>query len=237
MSLPVKASLPLSPVSSYTVWNHRGELMAGGGTGIGLMQTLALAQNGAKVYITSRNADKLNHVAEQYKSSGEIVPVVGDITSKDGIAKIVEQISKESPNGINILYVPPFTLGYYMLMEGSTMLVLPEKDLERDMRSRMMFRNSASNCSRASSRNGMISSGQTLPRTTYVSVLPLHLISSSSSLPFLPIPCTSYNPLHFLPSRLFTLKCRHQLTSSSPPHLSYPSSRKEETTPKITLPK
>jgi short-subunit dehydrogenase involved in D-alanine esterification of teichoic acids len=79
--------------------------MAGGGTGIGLMQSLALAQNGAKVYITSRNADKLNHVAEQYKSSGDIVPVVGDITSKDGIAKIVEQISKESPNGINILFV------------------------------------------------------------------------------------------------------------------------------------
>jgi NAD(P)-dependent dehydrogenase (short-subunit alcohol dehydrogenase family) len=87
----------------------RKELMAGGGTGIGLMQTLALAQNGAKVYITSRNADKLNHVAEQYKSSGDIVPVVGDITSKDGIAKIVEQIQKDSPNGINILYVVHLT--------------------------------------------------------------------------------------------------------------------------------
>lgn len=67
------------------------------------MQTLALAQNGAKVYITSRNEEKLNHVAEQYKSSGDIVPIVGDITSKDGIAKIVEQILKASPNGINVL--------------------------------------------------------------------------------------------------------------------------------------
>jgi short-subunit dehydrogenase involved in D-alanine esterification of teichoic acids len=123
----------------------RKELILGGGTGIGLMQTLALAQNGAKVYITSRNADKLNHVAEQYKSSGDIVPVVGDITSKDGIAKIVEQIQKDSPNGINILYVL-YNSRNSKLMAGSTMLVLLEKDLERDMRSRMMLRSSVSNC-------------------------------------------------------------------------------------------
>jgi short-subunit dehydrogenase involved in D-alanine esterification of teichoic acids len=108
MSLPVKDSLPSLLVG--LLFSSKDELMAGGGTDIGLMQTLALAQNGAKVYITSRNADKLNHVAEQYKSSGDIVPVVGDITSKDGIAKIVEQIQKDSPNGINILYVPHLTL-------------------------------------------------------------------------------------------------------------------------------
>jgi NADP-dependent 3-hydroxy acid dehydrogenase YdfG len=70
------------------------------------MQTLALVQNGAKVYITSRNADKLNDVAKKYESSGEIIPVVGDITTKDGIAKIVQEIQSKSPNGINVLYVP-----------------------------------------------------------------------------------------------------------------------------------
>jgi NADP-dependent 3-hydroxy acid dehydrogenase YdfG len=67
------------------------------------MQTLALAQNGAKVFITSRNAEKLKHVAETYKESGDIVPIVGDITTKEGISKIVEEISKEAPNGINVL--------------------------------------------------------------------------------------------------------------------------------------
>lgn len=77
--------------------------MAGGGTGIGLMQTLALVQNGAKVYITSRNAEKLKHVAEQYSPEGNIIPIEGDITNKEGISKIVEQISKDSPNGINVL--------------------------------------------------------------------------------------------------------------------------------------
>ena len=80
-------------------------MSVGGGTGIGLMQTLALVQNGAKVYITSRNAEKLNDVAKKYETSGEIIPVVGDITTKDGIAKIVKEIQDKSPKGINVLYV------------------------------------------------------------------------------------------------------------------------------------
>jgi len=89
----------------------------------------------------------LNHVAEQYKSSGDIVPIVGDITSKDGIAKIVEQIGKASPNGINVLYVSSFWLSPFCinaedkLTIDSTMLVSPEKGLGRDMRRAMMSRN------------------------------------------------------------------------------------------------
>lgn len=50
----------------------------GGGTGIGLMQTLALIENGAKVFITSRNTEKLQDVAKKYggdgQSKGEIIP-------------------------------------------------------------------------------------------------------------------------------------------------------------------
>jgi short-subunit dehydrogenase involved in D-alanine esterification of teichoic acids len=52
-------------------------LKPGGGTGIGLMITLGLAQNGAKVFITSRNAEKLQDVAKKYNGpnvSGEIIP-------------------------------------------------------------------------------------------------------------------------------------------------------------------
>jgi NADP-dependent 3-hydroxy acid dehydrogenase YdfG len=42
------------------------------------MITLALVQNGAKVFITSRNADKLKDVAEKYGKTapGEIIPSV-----------------------------------------------------------------------------------------------------------------------------------------------------------------
>ncbi|OCF31856.1 hypothetical protein I317_02964 [Kwoniella heveanensis CBS 569] len=83
-------------------------VVTGGGTGIGLMQTLALVENGAKVFITSRNAEKLQDVAKKYggdgQSKGQIIPVAGDISNKEGIAKLVSEIEKQAPNGINVLF-------------------------------------------------------------------------------------------------------------------------------------
>jgi NAD(P)-dependent dehydrogenase (short-subunit alcohol dehydrogenase family) len=70
----------------------------GGGSGIGLMATQALAVNGAKVYITGRTEEKLERVAETYNQgiSGKIIPITADITSKDDIKKLVSEIeSKE----------------------------------------------------------------------------------------------------------------------------------------------
>lgn len=106
MYSPAKVSPQWSLVRTHTTRRRVRLISVGGGTGIGLMQTLALVQNGAKVYITSRNAEKLNDVAKKYETSGEIIPVVGDITTKDGIAKIVKEIQDKSPKGINVLYVP-----------------------------------------------------------------------------------------------------------------------------------
>lgn len=49
-------------------------LVTGGGTGIGLMITQALATNGAKVYITGRREEALNSVVEQYDNGpGKII--------------------------------------------------------------------------------------------------------------------------------------------------------------------
>ncbi|WWD18206.1 hypothetical protein CI109_102656 [Kwoniella shandongensis] len=83
-------------------------VVTGGGTGIGLMQTLAMVENGANVYIVSRNEEKLKDVAKKYggdgQSKGKIIPVAGDISSKDGIAKVVAEIEKQSPEGINVLF-------------------------------------------------------------------------------------------------------------------------------------
>ncbi|WVQ96960.1 hypothetical protein IAU59_004069 [Kwoniella sp. CBS 9459] len=83
-------------------------VVTGGGTGIGLMQTLALVENGAKVFITSRNADKLQDVAKKYggdgQSKGQIIPVTGDISNKEGITKLVSEIEKQAPDGINVLF-------------------------------------------------------------------------------------------------------------------------------------
>lgn len=70
----------------------------GGGTGIGLMATQALAVNGAKVYIVGRTEEKLTRVAETYGQNipGQIIPISADITQKSEIARLVKEIeSKE----------------------------------------------------------------------------------------------------------------------------------------------
>jgi NAD(P)-dependent dehydrogenase (short-subunit alcohol dehydrogenase family) len=69
-------------------------LVTGGGSGIGLMCTQALAVNGAKVYIVGRTEEKLDRVAEIYGKgiSGQIIPIVGDVSTKEGAQKIVQEI-------------------------------------------------------------------------------------------------------------------------------------------------
>jgi len=74
-------------------------LVTGGGSGIGLMVTQSLAVNGAKVYITGRTSEKLERVAEIYGKGipGQIIPITSDVTSKESIQKLVDEISsKES---------------------------------------------------------------------------------------------------------------------------------------------
>lgn len=55
--------------------------------------------NGVKVYITGRTEEKLDRVVEVYGKDipGSIIPITGDVTKKDSIAKLVKEIeSKES---------------------------------------------------------------------------------------------------------------------------------------------
>ncbi|OLN86573.1 Rhamnolipids biosynthesis 3-oxoacyl-[acyl-carrier-protein] reductase 5 [Colletotrichum chlorophyti] len=69
-------------------------LVTGGGSGIGLMATQALASNGAKVYITGRTREKLDKVVEQYGKNieGEIIPIEADLTKKEEITKLVKEL-------------------------------------------------------------------------------------------------------------------------------------------------
>jgi len=71
-------------------------LITGGGSGIGLMMTQALAVNGAKVYICGRTSEKLETVAETYGKniSGKIIPIQADVSNKKEIAQLYEKISK-----------------------------------------------------------------------------------------------------------------------------------------------
>lgn len=70
-------------------------LVTGGGSGIGLMAVQALAVNGARVYICGRTSEKLDRVAEIYGKDipGEIIPIAADISSKENIKKLVDEIS------------------------------------------------------------------------------------------------------------------------------------------------
>ncbi|KAH1831578.1 hypothetical protein KXX35_000609 [Aspergillus fumigatus] len=75
----------------------RVALVTGGGSGIGLMIIQALAVSGAKVYITGRTGEKLDRVAELYSHNipGQIIPITADVTSKQSIQKLVDEISSE----------------------------------------------------------------------------------------------------------------------------------------------
>lgn len=63
-------------------------------SGIGSMMTKAFAKNGAaKVYIIGRRKEKLDETA---KTSSNTIPIVGDVTSKESLCQIADQIQKET---------------------------------------------------------------------------------------------------------------------------------------------
>lgn len=76
------------------------------------MLTRTLAQNGArKIYIVGRRKDKLDEAVKSTSVNGNIIPIVGDVTSKASLSSIAEQV-KNDVGYINLLisnsgYYPP----------------------------------------------------------------------------------------------------------------------------------
>lgn len=87
----------MSSLEAANLFNVNGlvAVITGGGSGIGLMMTKALALNGAhKVYIIGRRKEILEAAAKE-SPHDNIVPLVGDVTSKDALQSIVSHIEKE----------------------------------------------------------------------------------------------------------------------------------------------
>jgi NAD(P)-dependent dehydrogenase (short-subunit alcohol dehydrogenase family) len=93
-----KAELPSLLVSSVVdSFGVDSLIVLGGGSGIGLMITQALAVNGAKVYIVGRTEEKLDTVAREYNGNdidGEIIPLQGDVSKKEDIIRLYDEVSK-----------------------------------------------------------------------------------------------------------------------------------------------
>ena len=69
-------------------------VVTGGSSGIGAMMARGLLENGAKVYITARKAERLMAMAEELSEFGECIAIPSDMSSVEGIASFVAEISK-----------------------------------------------------------------------------------------------------------------------------------------------
>jgi NAD(P)-dependent dehydrogenase (short-subunit alcohol dehydrogenase family) len=95
----------MSDNSKFTLqnlFNVEGHVVVvtGGGTGIGLMIAQGFANNGAKVYITSRRRELLEEISQKWGSSlkhpkGALIPVACDVTDKNSIKQLVQEISEK----------------------------------------------------------------------------------------------------------------------------------------------
>ncbi|KAF8575689.1 NAD(P)-binding protein [Ramaria rubella] len=77
-------------------------VVTGGGSGLGLMVSAALEHNGATVYIIGRRKEALEKAAKEHAKYGKIIPIQGDVTSRESLLSAVSAIESQS-GYINLL--------------------------------------------------------------------------------------------------------------------------------------
>ncbi|KAI5852776.1 hypothetical protein DFP73DRAFT_534012 [Morchella snyderi] len=103
----------MSTLEANTLFSTKGlvAVVTGGGTGIGLMIAAALEHNGAeRVYIVGRRKEVLENAAKEHSKYGKIIPLVGEVTSKESLESVVAQIKSEV-GYINLLVNNAGTVG------------------------------------------------------------------------------------------------------------------------------
>lgn len=84
--------------------SHVTAVVTGGGTGIGLMISQALVNNGAKVYITGRRKEVLESTVKQHNTGpGSLHALPGDVSVKQDVLRLVKELEQKEPNGIQLL--------------------------------------------------------------------------------------------------------------------------------------
>lgn len=126
---PTTATVNFSIATLFSVVGKR-VLITGAGSGLGSYAALGLALNGAKVYIVGRRLDRLQGVADDFarrkgeqgapqeSSQGAIIPLPGDIGSKEGLVKLVDDYSKHE-SALDALVNGAGVLGDKLNLESS----------------------------------------------------------------------------------------------------------------------
>lgn len=103
---------PTNKINDLFNVNGLVAVITGGGSGLGLYAARALDANGAKaVYIVGRRESSLKQAAAT-GTNGNIIPIVGDVTSKESLQNVVDQIQKEQ-GFINLLFANSGISGHY----------------------------------------------------------------------------------------------------------------------------
>ncbi|KAK7905672.1 hypothetical protein LTR67_000396 [Exophiala xenobiotica] len=90
-------SADIPKIEAGNLFNVNGlvAVITGGGSGLGRMMARALAANGAsKVFIIGRREASLKETADSVPG-GNIIPLVGDVTSKESLQQCVDKVKAE----------------------------------------------------------------------------------------------------------------------------------------------
>src|SRR6185436_8549707 len=79
-------------------------LVFGGGSGLGLACAEAMLDEGAKVFITGRRADKLSAAAQRLSARGTIAQAPGDATREADVQRVVAAAA-QAMGGLDTLVV------------------------------------------------------------------------------------------------------------------------------------
>ncbi|MAT51406.1 MAG: 3-oxoacyl-ACP reductase [Porticoccaceae bacterium] len=80
----------------------RVALVTGGTSGIGYMIARGLVERGARTYIVGRNADTCTAVATELSGSGECLPLIGDLSTRQGVESVAQAL-REKESQLHIL--------------------------------------------------------------------------------------------------------------------------------------